>query len=34
MYVPSSDPNAIDDVDLIGITIPALEHYFGLTEWE
>lgn len=32
-YVPSSDPNSIDDVDLIGFVIPGSEHYFGLHEW-
>lgn len=31
MYVPNSDPNSIDDKDVMGVFIPTLaEHYFGL----
>lgn len=30
MYVPSTDPNSIDDKDTIGIRIMPLEYYFGL----
>jgi uncharacterized protein len=33
MYVPGSDPNSIDDVDLMGVAIGTPEHYFGLREW-
>ena len=33
MYVNKSDPNSIDDVDLMGIVIGARKHYFGLHEW-
>jgi hypothetical protein len=33
MYIPGSDPNSIDDVDLMGIVIGQPEHYFGLQEW-
>jgi hypothetical protein len=33
MYVPSSDPNHIDDVDLIGVVLGSAENYFGLREW-
>jgi uncharacterized protein len=29
MYVPKSDPDSIDDKDLIGIYIGSLEHYLG-----
>src|SRR6476620_679369 len=29
MYVPKSDPNSIDDKDLMGIYIGPLEHYLG-----
>ena len=32
MYVPDTDPNSVDDKDLIGICIPPLEYYFGLPE--
>lgn len=30
MYVPNTDPNSIDDIDLFSIVIPSLDHYFGL----
>lgn len=30
MKTPSSDPNSIDDVDLIGICIPSKDYYLGL----
>ena len=30
LYIPSSEPNSTDDVDLIGICIPSLDYYFGL----
>ena len=33
MYIPNSDPNSIDDVDLMGVTLGRAEHYFGLREW-
>ncbi len=33
MYVPGSDPNSIDDIDLMGIVIGQPKHYFGLHEW-
>lgn len=33
MYVPGSDPNSIDDIDLMGIVIGEPKHYFGLHEW-
>ena len=29
MYVPKSDPDSIDDKDVMGIYIAPLEHYFG-----
>jgi hypothetical protein len=29
MYVPQSDPNSIDDKDLIGVYIGPIEHYLG-----
>lgn len=34
MYIPSEDPNSIDDKDLMGVFIPGLEHYFGLHKHE
>lgn len=33
MYVPSTDPNSIDDVDLIGVNLAPAECYIGLSEW-
>lgn len=33
MYVPSSDPTHIDDVDLIGMVFAPIENYLGLREW-
>lgn len=29
MYVPPVEPTGIDDIDIIGVYIPDLEHYFG-----
>ena len=31
MYVPQSDPNSIDDKDVMAIVVPDQTHYFGLT---
>lgn len=28
-YVPKTDPNSIDDIDLMGVYIGPIEHYFG-----
>jgi len=33
-YVPSTDPNSIDDRDLFGVVIAPLDYYFGLRRWE
>lgn len=30
MYVPNTDPNSIDDKDVMGIIIPPIDCYFGL----
>lgn len=32
-YVPSEDPNSLDDIDLISIVIPPIDHYMGLQEF-
>lgn len=32
-YRPSTDPNSIDDKDIICIVIPPIEYYFGLQEF-
>lgn len=33
-YVPPSDPDAIDDVDLMGIVLPPLPYLLGLSQFE
>ncbi len=33
MYIPSSDPKSIDDIDLMGVVIGSRENYLGLKEW-
>ena len=33
MYVPNTDPNSIDDIDLMGVCVPPLDYYFGLSEY-
>jgi len=33
MYLPNSDPNSIDDKDIMAICVPPLEYYFGLKEF-
>ena len=33
MHVPGSDPNSIDDVDLIGIVLAPAKNYLGLGGW-
>lgn len=33
-YVPPTDPQAIDDVDYMGLIIPPEEYLLGLKEWE
>jgi len=30
MYIPSKDPNSIDDKDALAICVPPLDYYFGL----
>lgn len=32
-YVPDTDPRSIDDVDLMGVVVPSLDHYLGLRQW-
>lgn len=34
MYIPNSDPNSIDDKDLMGLCIPDIKFYFGLNSFE
>lgn len=32
MYIPNTDPNSIDDIDLMGIFMAPTEHYIGITK--
>ena len=32
MYIPDTDPNSIDDIDLMGVFIAPVEHYIGITK--
>lgn len=33
MYMPSADPNSIDDKDLMAVCVPSLGHFFGLEQF-
>lgn len=33
-YIPSTDPDAIDDVDYMGIVVPSATYTLGLGEWD
>ncbi len=33
MYVPNTDPNSIDDVDLMAVIVPDVRYYFGLRDF-
>lgn len=33
MYVPSNDPNSIDDIDLLAVCVPDPIYYIGLSEY-
>jgi predicted nucleotidyltransferase len=33
MYVPSDDPNSVDDKDAMAVCVPPLTHYFGLKNY-
>jgi predicted nucleotidyltransferase len=32
MYIPNTDPNSIDDIDLMGVFMAPVEHYIGITK--
>lgn len=32
-YIPSTDPNSVDDIDIMHIVVPPLDCYFGLKGW-
>lgn len=33
-HVPKTDPNSVDDRDIMGVVIPPISYYLGLDEWE
>ena len=33
-YLPPEEPDAVDDVDLMGFVVPPLAHHIGLPRWE
>ena len=33
-YIPPSDPDSVDDRDLMGICVPPLDFYFGIRLWQ
>lgn len=33
-YVPNTNPNSIDDKDIMGVFVPSIENYFGLNTKE
>ncbi len=33
MHVPKTNPNSIDDIDLIGVVVAPINCYLGLSEW-
>jgi uncharacterized protein len=33
-YIPPDDPNAVDDVDYMGVVIPPPSYTFGIKQWE
>ena len=33
-YLPPEEPNAVDDVDLMGFVVPPLEYHIGLPRWQ
>jgi predicted nucleotidyltransferase len=32
MYIPNTDPNSIDDIDLMGVYMAPVDHYIGLNK--
>lgn len=32
MYIPNTDPNSIDDIDLMGVFLAPVEHYISITK--
>lgn len=34
LYIPSTEPDAIDDRDLMGVVVPPVDYYVGLKSWD
>jgi len=33
-YIPPEDPNAVDDIDLMGFVVPPADYHLGLPRWQ
>ena len=33
-YLPPEEPNAVDDIDLMGFVVPPIDYHFGLPRWQ
>lgn len=33
-YLPPEEPNAVDDIDLMGFVVPPMEYHLGLPRWQ
>lgn len=33
-YIPPNEPDAVDDIDLMGFLVPPVEHHLGLPRWQ
>ena len=33
-YMPPTEPNAIDDIDMMGFVVPPIQYHLGLPRWE
>ena len=33
-YLPPQEPNAVDDIDLMGFVVPPIDYHFGLPRWQ
>jgi len=33
-YLPPAEPNAVDDIDLMGFVVPPIGYHFGLPRWQ
>ena len=33
-YLPPEEPNAVDDIDLMGFVVPPIEYHLGIPRWQ